>query len=167
MTSKLSPALALLWLAATIVLAASSPALPSEPIVFIDCDGDGFDDNAPDDDTDGIPDEFEHHGYISAPAGQLQVSQMFAGHDAHVSTPTHLRCSEGFGRRRFATRAVCENRLDFDTGFGSGLGLGGGLGAGGGCAGGSVSNERPAHFYRFSLYSHNRFARVKCQRCRH
>jgi len=136
MTSRLSYVLASLWLAAIFVFAAPPSALPSEPTEFIDCDGDGFDDNAPDDDTDGIPDECERHGYILAQAGQLQVSQMFAGRDADASTRASLCCSEAFGQRKFALRAVCENRLDFDTGFDSGLGLGGGLGGGGGCAGG-------------------------------
>ncbi|MEW5795426.1 MAG: hypothetical protein AB1772_03600 [Candidatus Zixiibacteriota bacterium] len=136
MTSRLSPILGLVSLTIAAIMACAPCAHASEPMAFVDCDGDGFDDNAPDDDSDGIPDEFERHGYISASGGQLQVSQMFAGHEAHVHAPIHVRCGEGFSRRRFATRAVCENRLDFDTGFGSGLGLGGGLGAGGGCAGG-------------------------------
>jgi len=136
MTNKRASVLALLWLSAICVLAAAPSALPSGPAVYTDCDGDGFDDNAPDDDTDGIPDEFERHGFVSALVGQLQVSQMFTNNNAGVGMKARLRCKESFGRRLFAVRSVSENRLNFDTGFGSGLGLGGGLGAGGGCAGG-------------------------------
>ena len=136
MTSKLSAVLALLWLTAIIVFAAAPATFPSGLAAYMDYDGDGFDDNAPDDDTDGIPDELELHGFISAPTAQLQVSAMFTGNSANVETPDRGGCGENFGRRQFATRAVCENRQDFDEGFGSDLGLGGGLGAGGGCAGG-------------------------------
>ncbi len=136
MPYKLSAILASFWLAAILVFASAPSVLPSGPTVFTDCDGDGFDDNAPDDDTDGIPDEVERHGFVSASVGQLQVSQMFTNTNTGVGMQAHLHCKDAFGRRKFAARAVSEDRLDFDTGFGSGLGLGGGLGAGGGCAGG-------------------------------
>jgi len=136
MSSKMLPILVSLCLAGIFVLTAPRSAFPSDPGIFIDCDGDGFDDNAPDDDADGIPDEFERHKFISAPTAQLQVSQMFAGNDADAGMPDRPGRGESFGRRSFVTRSVCENRADFDDGFGYELGLGGGLAAGGGCAGG-------------------------------
>ena len=136
MTSRLLIALSFLWLPAVIVFGSAPAVFSLTPAVFVDCDGDGFDDNAPDDDLDGIPDEFECHSFISAPAATLGVSQMFTGGEPRFTTPARSRSSDGFGRRKFAARAVCENRLDFDAGFGSSLGLGGGLGSGGGCAGG-------------------------------
>jgi hypothetical protein len=135
MPGKFSQVLVLLGLAAIFVFA--TPAVfPSQPTAFVDCDGDGFDDNAPDDDADAIPDELEYHSYITTPTGRLQATQMFSGSGTQVGSQVRLGCGEAFGRRRFTTRAVSENRLDFDAGFGSSLGLGGGLGAGGGCAGG-------------------------------
>lgn len=110
--------------------------MPSGPAVFVDCDGDGFDDNNPDNDADGIPDEFEGHGFISSSTGQLQASPMFTATAPKLSAPKKVGCGEAFGRRKFAARTVCENRVDFDSGFGSELGMGGAMGAAGGCAGG-------------------------------
>jgi hypothetical protein len=103
---------------------------------FVDRDGDGFDDNAADDDIDGIPDELEPHGFFTAEIGQLQVGTMFSSQPlAAAKTPIEAK-SETFGRREFHTRGICLLRSDFDAGFGTGLGLSGGLGGGGACAGG-------------------------------
>jgi len=135
MTSRLPKHLVFFWFFAVLMLAGAPLAVSSTPTVFVDCDGDGFDDNSPDDDADGIPDEFERHGFTSAGVSSLTVSQMFTA-DPRITPLTHLSCSAGFGMRKFMTRAVCESRLDFDSGFGSSLGLSGGLGSGGGCAGG-------------------------------
>jgi len=111
-------------------------AMASGTAVFVDCDGDGFDDNNPDIDADGIPDEFEGHGFVSAPTGQLQASPMFTEAAPISDAQKKVGCGEAFGRRKFAARTIYENRVDFDACFGSELGMGGGLGAAGACVGG-------------------------------
>ncbi len=103
---------------------------------FIDRDGDGFDDNAADDDADGMPDELEPHGFFSTAIGQLQVSPMFSNPAPAAEIISTEKNSETFGRREFHTRAVCVFRSDLNAGFDTGLGLGGGVGGGGACAGG-------------------------------
>jgi hypothetical protein len=136
MRSRLSLILFLLWLVASYLTFGALPAFPSAPTMFVDYDGDGFDDKAPDDDTDGIPDELERHGFISATFTQLKVLPVFSGSNEPSSEPNHPSSGEAFGRRKFGTRAVSKNRLDFDAGFSSNLGPRSGLGSGGGCAGG-------------------------------
>ena len=103
---------------------------------FVDLDGDGFDDNAPDDDADGIPDEFESHSFFSAAVVSLGVGQMFGGTSSVSPTNKPTSAAEKFGRREFQVRFLCGPRTDFEADFASGLGLGGGLGGGGACAGG-------------------------------
>jgi len=102
---------------------------------FVDYDGDGFDDNAPDADSDGIPDDLESHSFFSAQHNFiLSLSQMSISHDpAAEPKPCAAEC---FGAREFATRGLSLTRTDFDAGFGSGLGISGGLSGGGACAGG-------------------------------
>jgi hypothetical protein len=114
---------------------AATAGLAADLQRFADFDGDGFDDNIPDLDFDGIPDELEFHAFLSSQSSlKLGVSQMFSGSDA----PTEPKqcAAERFGAREFATRGISLKRVDFDAGFGSSLGLSGGLGGGGACAGG-------------------------------
>lgn len=119
-----------------VVLLVCCPAWSARLPSYVDLDGDGFDDNAPDTDLDGIPDEFEAHGFVSTQTDGLRVAPMFAGQAPNGEAPPKARAGEIFGRRKFTTRGVAENRRDFDAGFGSSLGLGAGLGGGGACAGG-------------------------------
>jgi len=114
----------------------AQPSLASELSVFVDFDGDGFDDREPDDDLDGIPDQFERHGFITAPVTTLEASTMFGGSAPALDPPLMPGNAEKYGKREFATRALRESRSNFDTGFGSDLGVGSGLGVGGACAGG-------------------------------
>lgn len=103
---------------------------------FVDIDGDGFNDNAPDSDADGIPDGIEFHGFLSAqPNLVLRVNPTPINASALMGA--RACASERFGSREFATRGIAVRRADFDAGFGSGLGLSGGQGgSGGGCVGG-------------------------------
>jgi len=118
------------------VLLACCPVWSARLPGYVDLDGDGFDDNAPDTDLDGIPDEFEAHGFVSTQIDGLQVAPMFAGQAPAPDASPKAKTGEIFGRRKFTTRGLAENRSDFDIGFGSSLGLGAGLGGGGACAGG-------------------------------
>lgn len=105
---------------------------------FCDLDGDGFNDNAPDTDADGIPDELEPHGLLSAqmPA-MLGVSMMFSGSQSPADKVPPMSPGQRFGMREFVTRAICVTRTNFDAGFSSGMGISGSGGGGGGaCAGG-------------------------------
>jgi len=117
-----------------VVLLVCCPVSSARLLGYVDLDGDGFDNNAPDTDLDGIPDEFEAHGFVSTQIDGLQAAPMFAGQAP--AADAQLKAGEIFGRRKFTTRGIAENRRDFDIGFGSGLGLGAGLGGGGACAGG-------------------------------
>ena len=127
-----------IWLTLAVVLSVWYPAkqaLASAPDVFVDLDGDGFNDFDPDDDGDGIPDEFEYHRFFSSAPVSLQTSHMFSdAPDASVeAAPSSAR--ERFIRRDFQVRGLREPRNDFEANFSDELGLGGGAG-GGGCAGG-------------------------------
>lgn len=114
-----------------------SLALPSgassASLRFVDLDGDGFNDNAPDGDGNGIPDEFEA-GYV-APTEEGPATGIFSGLQSDES-PTPIlpeTNKEQFGRLSFCIRSICEERSVFDADFGSGLSVNV---SAGGCAGG-------------------------------
>jgi hypothetical protein len=112
----------------------------TEKTVFVDLDGDGFDDNAPDENGDGIPDEMksvkteeaeqdiENSGQLSAFAPLQDLGE--------YTIDEYLPNSERFGRLEFTTRAQSSFRggFDIDENFGPGNGIG--SGAISGCAGG-------------------------------
>ena len=103
--------------------------------VFIDLDGDGFNDNSPDLNGDGIPDELAP-GYV-APADNTSDAGIFAGMEFQAVEAPVLpeTAKEGFGRLSFSTRSISKFRSAFDSDFGSGLGfsVGGSACAGGVC----------------------------------
>lgn len=120
-----------LFLLALILICCS--ALMAAPLPFVDMDGDGFDDNEPDGNADGIPDILAPDYVPSLDDNAL--AGVFATMDV-VNTPTialEQSNSEKFGTRKFQCRMLDANRSEFDAGFGSGLGVSAG---GGGCAGG-------------------------------
>lgn len=112
----------------------------TEKTVFVDLDGDGFNDNAPDENGDGIPDEMK--------SGKNKEKDQEAGSSGQISAFTplqdlgeytideYLPNSERFGRLEFTTRAQSSFRggFDIDKSFGPGTGIGGG--AMSGCPGG-------------------------------
>jgi hypothetical protein len=127
-----------IWLALVIVLSVWHPAgqtLASEPDLFVDLDGDGFNDFDPDDDGDGIPDEFEYHRFFNSAPVKLQTSLMFSDVPTLRADVSPSSARERFIRRDFRVRDLREPRNDFEADFSDDLGLGGG-GGGGGCAGG-------------------------------
>ena len=104
---------------------------------FVDLDGDGIDDNAADNDNNGIPDQAEPEKeeeaaqYAStSPVSAFQVPST-------VDLSQFLSNSEKFGEKMFSTRAQSCFRGGFDAGDGFGAGNGIGSGAvSGGCPGG-------------------------------
>jgi hypothetical protein len=106
---------------------------------YVDMDGDGFNDNAPDEDGDGIPDaadpdfipvETEETNMV----GLIKFGEVLKKAGLIEDYSTNL---QKFGQLNFCTRALSKNRCGFDAGddFGSeGIGIGGG--SSGGCAGG-------------------------------
>lgn len=103
--------------------------------VFVDLDGDGFNDYLADSDGDGIPEwpDARQDGSIgvdnTAPRGKVISLGQFAA--SGVESRTTL-----FERRSFMVRSLSTCRSDFEALFGGGLGVTLGSAAGGACAGG-------------------------------
>ena len=106
---------------------------------YVDMDGDGFNDNASDEDGDAIPDAADPD-YVPIPpenesmTGHINFGETLkaVGLMEDFSTNIHK-----FGKLDFFTRAMAQNRCGFDAGadFGSeGIGIGGS--SSGGCVGG-------------------------------
>ncbi|MEW5924129.1 MAG: hypothetical protein AB1746_09090 [Candidatus Zixiibacteriota bacterium] len=104
---------------------------------FADFDGDGINDNAPDDDGDGIPNDADPD-YMKDTGGQSGFINFSASLKATAIDDALLTNYDKFGKKRFSARALTENRCGFtsDEGFGSDIGIGIGAAGGGACAGG-------------------------------
>lgn len=103
---------------------------------YVDLDGDGFDDNAADSDSDGIPDRFERD-YV-APRGFAAVpsTDIFAAlKQSSPVSPVATSSLERFVLRQFACRAQSKCRSNFESEFTTGLGITAGS-SGGRCVGG-------------------------------
>jgi hypothetical protein len=107
--------------------------------VFVDLDGDGFDDNIPDEDNNSIPDTAEddknlneNEGLLASSDSQFKPIEGLGGFDLN----SLLSNSEIFGKLKFLTRAQSCYRGGFEAGSDFGPGNGIGLGAASGCAGG-------------------------------
>ncbi len=109
--------------------------------IFVDLDGDGFDDNCSDEDSDGIPNDADSD-YEPMPAGESYHTEHIIDfgqtiQDIGLSADLTTN-SQRFGKRQFKTRGLVISRCGFDAnaGFGSGNEIGIGVSSGGGCAGG-------------------------------
>ncbi len=107
--------------------------------VFVDLDGDGFNDNIPDEDNNSIPDTAEddknlneNEGLLASSDSQFKPIESLGGFDLN----SLLSNSEIFGKLEFLTRAQSCCRGGFEAGSDFGPGNGIGLGAVSGCAGG-------------------------------
>jgi len=103
---------------------------------FADYDGDGINDNAPDEDGDGIPDNADPD-YIVVETEQSGLINFQAALGSPAVDDALLTNYDRFGKRKFSARALCKNRCGFTSGdeFGGDIGIGISSG-GGGCAGG-------------------------------
>ncbi|NIP41156.1 MAG: hypothetical protein GWN61_00280 [candidate division Zixibacteria bacterium] len=107
--------------------------------VFVDLDGDGFNDNIPDEDNNSIPDKAEDDKYSDQAEGsELMASAEFKPIESlgDFDPSSLLSNSELFGQLKFVTRAQSCFRGGFEAGSDFGPGNGIGLGAVSGCAGG-------------------------------
>ena len=124
-----------LILPAFLMVDSNAGSLPGEVVVYVDLDGDGFDDNLPDSNEDGIPDVFE------ASKIKAHIDNVNEGVDILTeigADPLNLpsvSSGEQFSARQLAIRGLESCRSDFEADFGSGLGIGIAIG-GGACAGG-------------------------------
>ncbi len=89
---------------------------------FVDLDGDGFDDNIRDLDSDGIPDFGNYNG-----TAQIDPSRglgVFASMNTGAISVAAI--TEKFGERKFCCRGLALNRGGFTggSGFGPGAGIG-------------------------------------------
>jgi len=144
MTFDKSPALILL-LIALFLLPAVSVADKEKPkkAAFVDLDGDGFNDNLADNNSDGIPDRYERgKSDASMPAIGSALGDVFNS-DASMAGLEDLSSNEDrFGQRKFRTRSLSQRCHGFgaEQDFGPGNGIGcGSLGGHGGCAGGACA----------------------------
>ncbi|HWR82898.1 MAG TPA: hypothetical protein VN285_06330 [Candidatus Deferrimicrobium sp.] len=101
----------------------------SQKTKFVDLDGDGFDDNLPDVNRDGIP-EFMQFAPLIATAAISQNVIEFQAPSGHLDLGTglHLSNSQRFSQLEFCVRGITRHRGGFGTGDefvpGSGIGQG-------------------------------------------
>jgi hypothetical protein len=108
-----------------LVIHAGGPILAKDTAknveVFVDLDGDGFDDNESDVNKDGVPD-------LVCPVDALQTStsasDIFGGSSSTPTKATKKTNSQHFGLRSFSTRAQCVNRSGLKNGFPDEIGTG-------------------------------------------
>lgn len=101
--------------------------------VFIDLDGDGFDDNESDVNKDGVPDLVCP---VDVPQTSTSASDIFGGTSSTPTKAAKKTNAQRFGLRSFSIRALLTNRANMTTGFddiGSGAALGAEACPGGNC----------------------------------
>lgn len=135
----------LIFLTALALVAFSVPsdgqAEEAEKTVFIDLDGDGFDDNLADSDENGIPDDAEPDESESdndnSAVGMIATLNPIEVSSEDLSLDQVLTNSEKFGKREFKCRDQSCFRGGFDAGqdFGPGNGISSAA-VSSGCAGG-------------------------------
>ncbi len=116
---------------------AAAAATNEKAKVFVDRDGDGFDDSVPDLNGDGIPDPAEPRS--SNGFGQQDEQGLFAAVQTLVAAlPEFLHNSGSFNHLRTRLSPLTLNRGSFGSGndFGPGGDIGCGAVVGGACAGG-------------------------------
>jgi len=105
--------------------------------LFVDLDGDGFNDRATDQDTDGIPDAVDSER-SKLETGGTTAEDFFSAGDLLPKTAVFLTNSSAFNHLKTSVAARVQSRGGFGSGsdFGPASGLGGGGVLGGACEGG-------------------------------
>lgn len=140
MKSMLSPicvAFCLILLSLSPVMTPRLHAADQDATVFVDLDGDGFNDAADDTDSDGIPDAVETAPKPKIIAVAEPGAAFFAELTADATIEAHLSIAQQFKLRENAVRDITSCRSDlvrtFDDSGEPGANLTGG---GGNCVGG-------------------------------
>ncbi|MDX9856923.1 MAG: hypothetical protein RBT76_03950 [candidate division Zixibacteria bacterium] len=129
----------LLALCPILLFLSLSPPMPAfaADSVFVDLDGDGFDDMAEDSDNDGIPDLAEKRPPPQIIAVDNPGASFFAGLTAQAVVEEHLSVLQRFKLREFAVRDINSCRSDLNRAFDADSGPGTNLSGGGSrCVGG-------------------------------
>ena len=129
--------LCLILIGALLVIHVGGPTWAKDEVksveVFVDLDGDGFDDNESDVNKDGVPDLVCP---VEAPKFLASTADIFSG-DSQFSAPMVKKSNaQRFGLRSFSVRALAGNRASVSTGFdeiGSAAALGAEACPGGNC----------------------------------
>lgn len=110
---------------------------------FVDLDGDGFNDNLADNNSDGIPDRYEFGKSDAAlPAVGSALGDVFNSNVSMAGLEDIRSNEEKFGQRKFRTQSLSQRCHGFggEQDFGPGNGIGcGSLGGHGGCSGGACA----------------------------
>ncbi len=93
--------------------------------VFVDFDGDGFDDNESDVNKDGVPDLVVP---VVAPQMLVSAGDIFGGAASAPAEAAKKTNAQRFALRSFSIRALAANRAGLTTGFDE-IGCGAALGA--------------------------------------
>ena len=142
MTRRSTPLLTIVIILPLLILFSNIQVMAEEEIPdkirFVDFDGDGINDNAPDEDSDGIPDNADPDYVLDDAEEQSGLINFNAVLKPTAVDDALLTNYDKYGRREFCTRALSVNRCGFtsDEGFGGNIGIGLSAGGGGGCAGG-------------------------------
>lgn len=106
-------------------------------VIFVDYDGDGFDDLAADNNENGIPDYIEETKDEPIVEVESILGDSF-GEQIKPAEEMYLDNQEAFSARDFSVRCLTGRRIGLNAGedFGAGNGLNVG-GTGGGCQGGA------------------------------
>ncbi len=121
----------------TFVRAGTLTEKPDTDALFIDLDGDGFNDEALDPEHGTLMNqETEEEETVSEPSDTAPTINPFAAFGPTPAADLPMPNSDRFIRRQFAARGLDSNRSDFESGFGSSTGTNTGTSSGGACAGG-------------------------------
>lgn len=127
----------LIAVGALLVIHLGGPTLANDAAksveVFVDLDGDGFDDNESDVNKDGVPDLVCP---VEAPKILVSTADIFSGQSQLAVPAVKKNNVQRFGLRSFSIRALMVNRASLTTGFdniGSGAALGTEACPGGNC----------------------------------
>lgn len=132
--------LCLIVLGALLVIHTGGPIMAGDSAtnveVFVDLDGDGFDDNESDVNKDGVPDLVCP---VAGPKMLASTADIFSGQPRITAPVVKTSNAQKFGLRKFSIRALMVNRAGMKNGFpdekSSGMASGSAACPGGACGG--------------------------------